>query len=412
MDRSLAYALRRGSLIILIVILITGVINHTLLSEVATWENRDLSVLPVSQVTTPEGLVTYEIHIQGMTDPIEGEYVTLSASTTHSGITYTIAPNNRAAPFTSTMTVHVIASTPPGTYSITVVATSTWEQAHTRSEAVQLTVMALMTATVVPPPPTEGTKEGTGEVPPPTTGQQEGTEEVPPPTDWKTDVPSPTIPTFDFKVKLRPLTLEASGGEPAHYQVIIEYSDPIWNDIPINLQVESPFEWMQCDLSPTRKLTITTPSDAELGTYVFNVIGAAQGLERAKEGLLTVVGEPEEPQNQTPSRGSPSEEDLLFRSLQEQLRDREIDQKVIEELRNTLDELKDHQQEARQRQDEEKKKAQQEAAAYQSMLVVISLIMGLVAGLIASFLKGRRRGPSKQSQQDGHCPKCGAPLKP
>lgn len=215
MDRSLARTLRKGSLIILIVILIAGVINSTLLSEVATWENRDLSVLPGSQITTPEGLVTYEIHIHGTTDPIEGEYVTLSATSTHPGITYTIAPNNRAAPFTSTMTVHVIASTPPGTYSLTVVATSTWEQAHTRSETVQLTVMSLMTATVIPPPPDgEGAKEG----------------------------PVLKISPFDFKVKLQPLTVETSGGEPAHYKVIIEYSDPIWSNVPINLQVESPFE--------------------------------------------------------------------------------------------------------------------------------------------------------------------------
>lgn len=399
MDRSLAYALRRGSLIILIVILITGVINHTLLSEVATWENRDLSVLPVSQVTTSEGLVTYEIHIQGMTDPIEGEYVTLSASTTHSGITYTIAPNNRAAPFTSTMTVDVSVSTPPGTYSITVVATSTWEQTHTRSDTVQLTVMALMTATVIPPPPAEqGATEPSEPSPPAEQGAKEG--------------PVLKIFPFDFKVKLQPLTVETSGGEPAHYKVIIEYSDPIWSNVPINLQVESPFEWMQCVLSPSRELTITTPPNAELGAYVFIVVGTAQGLERAMEGLLTIVGEPEEPQDEAPPEENLSEEEVLFRSLQEQLRDREIDQKVIEELRDTLDELKDLQQEARQRQDEEKKKAQQEAAAYQSMLVVISLIVGLVAGLIASFLKGRGRGPSKQSQQDGHCPKCGAPLKP
>jgi hypothetical protein len=344
-------------------------------------------------------LVTYQIHVGGTTDPIEGEYVTLSASTTNPGITYTIAPNNRAAPFTSTMTVHVSASTPPGTYSLTVVATSTWEQAHTRSETVHLTVMALMTATVVPPPPAEQGEKGPSEPSPPAEqGAKEG--------------PVLKISPFDFKVKLQPLTVETSGGEPAHYKVIIEYSDPIWSNVPINLQVESPFEWMQCVLSPSRELTITTPPNAELGAYVFIVVGTAQGLERAMEGLLTVVGEPEESQDEAPPEENLSEEEVLFQSLQEQLSDRELDQEVMKELRDTLDELKDHQQEARQRQDEEKKKAQQEAAAYQSMLVVISLIMGLVAGLIASFLKGKGRGPSKQSQQDGHCPKCGAPLKP
>ncbi|MFC1505446.1 hypothetical protein ACFLQ6_00075 [Thermoproteota archaeon] len=415
MARSLVCALRKGSLIILIVILIAGVINNTLLSEVATWDNRDLSISPGSQLTTPEGLVTYQIHIGGTTDPIEGEYVTLSATTTHPGITYTIAPNNRAAPFTSTMTVDVSTSTPPGGYSITVVATSTWDQTHTRSETVQLTVMALMTATVIPPPP-----DGEGEIgnvdPPPPDGEGEiGNVDPPPPSDGMGEKEEPVlkISPFDFKVKLQPLTVETSGGEPAHYKVIIEYSDPIWSNVPINLQVESPFEWMQCVLSPSRELTITTPPNAELGAYVFIVVGTAQGLERAKEGLLTVIGEPEEPQDEAPPEENLSEEDLLFQSLQEQLSDRVKDQEVMKELRDTLDELKDHQQEAEQRQAEEQKKAEQEAAALQMMLAVISFVVGLVAGVIGSFLKGKGRGPSKKSQrQDGHCTKCGAPLKP
>ena len=400
MERSPVRALRKGSFIILFVILMAGVISNTLLTEVATWENRDLSVLPGSQVTTPGGLVTYEIHVQGTTDPIEGEYVTLSATTTHSGITYTIAPNNRAAPFTCTMTVDVSASTPPGTYSITVIATSTWDQTHTRSETVQLTVMELITATVIQPSPEETTAE------PPPPHSEETTKEP-------EEVPPPTITPFDFVVKLRPSTIETSKGEPAHYQVIIEYSDPIWNEVPINLQAEMPFEWMQYDLSPTHKITITSSSDAKPGTYVFNVVGTAQGLERVKEGSLTIVGVAKESQEQAPSRDSTSEEDLLLEVMKEQFRANVKDEKVLGELIDNLDKLKSLRQDAEQEQAEEKKKAQQDAALLQMILAVISFVVGLVAGAIGSFLKGKGRTQSKKSKrEDGYCPECGKPLEP
>jgi len=412
MERSPVRALRKGSFIILFVILMAGVISNTLLTEVATWENRDLSVLPGSQVTTPGGLVTYEIHVQGTTDPIEGEYVTLSATTTHSGITYTIAPNNRAAPFTCTMTVDVSASTPPGTYSITVIATSTWDQTHTRSETVQLTVMELITATVIQPSPEETTAE------PPPPHSEETTAEPPPPHSEETtkepeEVPPPTITPFDFVVKLRPSTIETSKGEPAHYQVIIEYSDPIWNEVPINLQAEMPFEWMQYDLSPTHKITITSSSDAKPGTYVFNVVGTAQGLERVKEGSLTIVGVAKESQEQAPSRDSTSEEDLLLEVMKEQFRANVKDEKVLGELIDNLDKLKSLRQDAEQEQAEEKKKAQQDAALLQMILAVISFVVGLVAGAIGSFLKGKGRTQSKKSKrEDGYCPECGKPLEP
>ena len=414
MGSSLVSMLRKKSLIILIVILIAGVISNTLLSEVVTWENRDLSIFPVTQVTTPEGLVTYEINVQGMTDPIEGEYVTLSATTSHPSITYTIAPNNRVAPFTCTMTVDVSASTPPGTYSITVVATSTWDQTYTTSETVQLTVMELMTATVIPPPPSEETT-APQELPPPseeTTAPQE-----PPPSDEQTnepeEVPSPTITPFDFKIKLRPSTVETSGGEPAQYQVIIEYSDPIWNEVPINLQVETPFEWMQCDLSPTHKITITAPSNTEPGTYGFTVIGAAQELEHVKEGTITIIGEPKEPQEQPSSRESTSEKDLLLENMKEQIRSNVEDEKVAEQLIDNFNKLKSLMQDEEQEQAEEKKKAQQDAAFLQMIIALISFVVGSVAGVIGSFLKGKGRTSSKQSKQkDGYCPCCGKPLEP
>jgi hypothetical protein len=273
------------------------------LAEVASWENKGLSVLPANQITTQEGTVTYEIHIQGTTDPIEGEYVKLSATATRPSITCTIAPNNQAAPFTSTMTVHVSTSTPPETYSITVVAISSWEQAGFQ-ETVLLTVMSLITATTINPaqtttsPPVSTTTVTT---PPVIT-------ETIKPTYTRTEMPD--LPDFNFLLQIIPSTIEVSRGGAAHYQILIEYNTPEYDATPIDIKVANLIPGMFW-IYNSSGLYIFTQPDSPCGTHNFQVFGSAQGITRGADGWIAVT------------EGFPHEEEQRLMEKERQLREEE-----------------------------------------------------------------------------------------
>jgi hypothetical protein len=305
---------------------------NTFLSEVASWENQDLSVLPGSLTTTPEGTVTYEIHIYGTTDPIEGEYVTLSATATHPSITCTIAPNNQAAPFIATMTVHVSSSTPPGTYSITVVATSTWEQAGF-PETVLLTVMSLITATVITPAQT--TTPPTVSTPTVTT----------PPIITRTITPTytitemPDLPPFDFILQIIPSTIEVFRGDTAHYQVIIEYSAPEYYGTPIEFEVVNLIPGMNWFYNSTG-IYIFTHTDAPLGTHNFQVFGSALGVTHGADGWIAVTeGLPREEEER---RRVEEEEQRLREEEEQRLREEETSAIEVDETQHPRTSITDN----------------------------------------------------------------------
>ncbi len=320
----------RASIVFLIIILFSGCCYTSLSSNVVGLEKQGLSVLPANQITTPGGVVTYEIHVHGAKDPIKGEYVTISTTTKHDSITCTITPNNKAAPFIATMTVHVSSSTKPGTYSITVVATSTSEKARTHSETVQLTVMPLITATIITTAQT--TTFPTVSTPTVTT----------PPIITRTITPTytitemPDLPPFDFILQIIPSSVEVFRGDTAYYQVIIEYSAPEYYGTPIDVEVINLIPGMTWFHNSTG-LYIFTNSDSPLGTHNFQVFGSALGVTHGVDGTIPVTeGLPPEEEDHRLREEEPLREEDPRRPEEEERRAEEEERDRMDEETSTL----------------------------------------------------------------------------
>ncbi|KYK36249.1 MAG: hypothetical protein AYK19_09200 [Theionarchaea archaeon DG-70-1] len=118
----------------------------------------------------------------------------------------------------------------------------------------------------------------------------------------------PGGPGFDFHMEVMPPVTEVERGEPAHYEIIVHYSDPSYSGIPINIHVTGLGPGMQWHTTPMGQLTITTSHETPPGDYMFEIVGEAQGVVHQVVATLIVRERPEEHPPEPPPEEPPPEE--------------------------------------------------------------------------------------------------------
>ncbi|MBU7016350.1 MAG: zinc ribbon domain-containing protein [Theionarchaea archaeon] len=117
----------------------------------------------------------------------------------------------------------------------------------------------------------------------------------------------PGQPGFDFNLEVSPPVQEIERGDPAHYEIIVQYSNPVFAGTVINLQITGLGPGMQWHSTPTGQLTISTSDETPPGTYMINIEGEAQGIVRQTVATLIVRERPEEPPPEPPPEQPPEE---------------------------------------------------------------------------------------------------------
>ena len=111
----------------------------------------------------------------------------------------------------------------------------------------------------------------------------------------------PGQPGFDFHLEVSPPVQEVERGDPAHYEIIVQYSNPVFTGTVINLNVTGLGPGMEWHSTPTGQLTIMTSDETPPGTYMINIEGEAQGIFRETTATLIVrEGPPEPPPEEHP----------------------------------------------------------------------------------------------------------------
>ncbi len=110
----------------------------------------------------------------------------------------------------------------------------------------------------------------------------------------------PGGPGFDFHMEVEPPVTEVERGEPAHYEIIIQYSDPSYSGIPINIHVTGLGPGMQWHTTSMGQLTITTSHETPPGDYMLEIVGEAQGVVHQVIATLIVRERPEEHPEEPP----------------------------------------------------------------------------------------------------------------
>jgi hypothetical protein len=198
----------------------------------------NLSVSPVSRSVAPGQTVNFAVTVSGS---IAGDpNVQLIVSPPEIGISASFTTNNVPAPFTSTMTVSVDPSKPPGSYNLAV-----W--AHPSNEV------------------------------------------FPGPGNKAVNVHLIVGAGFDFSLSLSPYSISVRQGESARYQILVIYSDPSYSGTSVTVQVTGLGPGMDYEVVPSPpSLNIVTSQSTPPGSYRITLAGSAMGISRYTEAILVV----------------------------------------------------------------------------------------------------------------------------